>query len=271
MCRSRRSSRIASMRIWSPSGSNTYRSGWARRSTRSGEPSSSAANASAAARLPTPGGPWSRYACAGPSASAARSRRFASGCSGKVSNLSTDLHGEVAGRLRAVERDDPLREHRGQLPIGPVDGGAKVSSLALDAVGRVPGPPRRLVRVEEDQERAIGEEPAGRLEVQLQHAVDSEPTRDPLVGERRVDVAVADDVGPALERGLDHAGDELRARGREERRLGPRRQLLPVQQELAHALAEVGAAGLARRDDVPPLCDERLAEEGGLGRLARAG
>src|SRR5919198_532380 len=172
MCRSRRRSRIASM-----SGSRMYRSGWARRSTRSGEPSSSAANATAAARLPTPGGPWSRYACAGPSASAARSRRFASGCSGKVSNLSTDLHGEVAGRLRAVERDDPLREHRGQVPVGPVDGGAKVTALALDAVGVVARPPRGLGRVEEDQERAVGEEPARRLEVQLQHALDAEPAR----------------------------------------------------------------------------------------------
>ena len=45
----------------------------------------------AAARFPTPGGPWKRYACAGPSASAARSRRFASACSGKLSKTSTDL------------------------------------------------------------------------------------------------------------------------------------------------------------------------------------
>src|SRR5918911_2724305 len=172
MCRSRRRSRIASMRIWSPSGSNTYRSGWARRSTRSGDPSSSAANATAAARLPTPGGPCSRYACAGPSASAARSRRFASGCSGKLSNLSTDLHGEVAGRLRAVERDDALREHRGQLPIGRVHGGAKVTALALDAVGIGACAAGGLGRVEEDEERAVGEEPARRLEVQLQHALD---------------------------------------------------------------------------------------------------
>src|ERR687884_1084048 len=216
MCRSRRRSRMASMRIWSPSGSSTYRSGWARRSTRSGDPSSSAANATAAAVLPTPGGPWSRYACAGPSASAARSRRLASGCSGKVSNLSTDLHGEVSGRLRSVEPADPLREHRGQLPIGPVDGGAKVTALALDAVEVVAGPPRRLVRVEEDEERAVGEEPLHRLEVQLQHALDAESARDSLVGERRVDVAVAEHIGAAVERGRDDLLDELRACGRKQ-------------------------------------------------------
>src|SRR5919198_1348100 len=265
MCRSRRRSRIASM-----SGSRMYRSGWARRSTRSGEPSSSAANATAAARLPTPGGPWSRYACAGPSASAARSRRFASGCSGKLSNLSTDLHGEVAGRLRPIERDDPLGEHRGQLSIGPVHGGAKVTAFALDTVGIAAGPPRRLSRVEEDQEGAIREEPARGLEVQLQHALDAEAARDPLVGERGVDVAVADDVRAVLERGLDHARDELGTRGREEGRLGPRRQLRAVQQKLPHALTEVGPPGLTRSDDLPPLRDERLTEEVGLGRFARA-
>src|SRR2546423_1249979 len=38
-------------------------------------------NARATSRLPTPCGPWKRYACAGPSASAASSSRFASACS----------------------------------------------------------------------------------------------------------------------------------------------------------------------------------------------
>ena len=65
-------SRMSSMRIWSPSGSSTYRSGCVRRSTRAWSPSSSAAKRSARSRLPTPGGPCRRYACAGPSASAAR-------------------------------------------------------------------------------------------------------------------------------------------------------------------------------------------------------
>ena len=41
-------------------------------------PTSSRANAQASARLPTPCGPWKRYACAGPSSSAASSSRFAS-------------------------------------------------------------------------------------------------------------------------------------------------------------------------------------------------
>src|SRR5919198_6554105 len=154
MCRSRRRSRIASM-----SGSRMYRSGWARRSTRSGEPSSSAANASAAARLPTPGGPWSRYACAGPSASAARSRRFASGCSGKVSNLSTDLDRDLSCGLCPVDGDDPAWEELRELPVGTIEDDCEVSVGALDAVA-LPPAPQSLVDVDGEEERAIRQQPA---------------------------------------------------------------------------------------------------------------
>ncbi len=51
------------------------------------------------------------------------------------------------------------------------------------------------------------------MQVELEHAFDAEAARDPLVGERRVDVAVADDVGAAGEGRADHLVDELRARG----------------------------------------------------------
>ena len=57
MWRSRRSSRTSSILIWSPCGSSTYRSGCARRETRSPSLSSSPANAIAARRFPTPAGP----------------------------------------------------------------------------------------------------------------------------------------------------------------------------------------------------------------------
>ena len=91
-----------------------------------------------------------------------------------------------------------------------------------------------------------------------------------MVGERGVDVAVADDVGAALERGPDDALDELGARGRKQRSLGPGRQLVTVEQELADALAEVRPARLARADDLSTLRLEGLAQELGLRRLARA-
>ena len=115
-----------------------------------------------------------------------------------------------------------------------------------------------------------GSTPRDRVQVQLEHALEAEAARDPLVGERRVEVAVADHVGAALERRRDHVLDELRARRGEERRLGPGRDLALGEQQLAHPLAELGPAGLARGDDLAAVGGERLGEQLGLGRLAGA-
>src|SRR4051812_48111940 len=134
MCRSRRSSRTGSMRIWSPSGSRTYRSGCARRETRPGSPRSAPANAIAARRFPTPRGPWKRYACAGPSASPALRRPLASSCSGEVSKVSMDFLGDHVCLGRPVEHDDTLGEDLGDLAVGAVDLGGELVPLALDAV-----------------------------------------------------------------------------------------------------------------------------------------
>src|SRR2546430_2793910 len=220
MCRSRRSARTSSIRIWSPTGSTRYRSGWTPLVTRLCSPINSAANARAAVRLPTPAGPWKRYACAGPSESAARSRRFASCCSGKLSNASTDLLCDLLGRLLAVDGHDAVGEHRRQLAVRAVDGAVEVFTFALDAVGEA-CPGRCSRRIDENEDDAVWEQPADRGLVQLQDRLDAEPARDSLVGERRVDVAVADDVLAGLERGADHALHELRPRGGEQRPLGP--------------------------------------------------
>src|SRR6185312_10218473 len=270
MCRSRRISRTASIRIWSPSGSSTYRSGCERRSTRGSPPSSSEANASAVARLPTPAGPWKRYACAGPSLRAACRSRFASSCSGTLSKLSEHLLGDLARRARAVDRLDSLRKDFGELAVGGVDAHPEVVVLALDAVAIGSDPARRLGRVDQQQEGAVGQHAEHRLEVQLEDAVEPEPARDPLVGERRVEVAVADHVRAALQRRRDHLLEELRPRRREQRRLGPRRHLALGQQQLAHPLTELRPARLARGDHVAALARERLGEQLRLGRLAGA-
>src|SRR3954468_5681214 len=101
-------------------------------------------------RLPTPGGPWKRYACAG-SASAAVSRRFASICSGTASFRRSDMRLEILGhrpgdlvhRPRAVDGHDALREALRQLGVRLVHAGAEVVALALDPVARRAKPPRR--------------------------------------------------------------------------------------------------------------------------------
>src|SRR5207244_12899276 len=103
-----------------------------------------------------------------------------------------------------------------------------------------------------------------------EHALDTETPRDTLIGERGVKVAVADDDGAALERRSDHLVDELRARRGEQGRLGPGRDSVPRQKELAHPLAERCPAGLTRRDHVAAGLPNRLGEQLGLRRLPRA-
>ena len=61
------------------------------------------------------------------------------------------------------------------------------------------------LRIDQDEEGAVGKEPAGRRQIEVEHALDAELARDALVGERRVDVAVAEHVPAGLERGSDHA------------------------------------------------------------------
>ena len=116
-----------------------------------------------------------------------------------------------------------------------------------------------------------GQQAARRLEVQLEHGVDAEAARDPLVGERRVDVAVAEHGGAASQGRCDHALDQLRARRGEQRGLGPGDDLLvAVEDDLPHGLAELGAARLARGHDFAAVGLERPLQELDLRRLARA-
>src|SRR4051812_16308350 len=95
---------------------------------------SARANTRATSLLPTPGGPWKRYACAGPSRSAASRRRPASGCSEKRANVLTNLLRNRVGGARAVDRDDPAGLRRGQRAIPRVDPLHELGPLALDPV-----------------------------------------------------------------------------------------------------------------------------------------
>src|SRR4051812_42759443 len=165
---------------------------------------SCAANATAAARFPTPGGPWKRYACAGPSASAARSSRFASACSGKLSNASTYLLGDLVGRPVAVYGRDALGIHRCERTVRLVDRAVEAFPLALDPVRGLP-PLKCHLWIDEDQEGPVRQEPTDSREIELEHTLEAETSRKALVGERRVDVPVADDRASCAERRRDHA------------------------------------------------------------------
>src|SRR5882724_11592745 len=175
MCRSRRSSRMSSMRIWSPTGSIRYTSGCEPRPTRPRSPISSPANAIATARLPTPGGPWKRYACAGPSsASAARSSRFASACSEMFSKTSTDLLVQFSNWPRAVEQKHAARVPPGDYAVSVEHALPELPTLPLDAVRALSDTCRGGVGVDLEDERDVRQKAARRDPVQLVDLVDAE-------------------------------------------------------------------------------------------------
>src|SRR3954452_5243633 len=242
------------------------RSGFAR-ATGSLPPMSCAANATAAARFPTPGGPWKRYACAGPSASAARSSRFASACSGKLSNASTYLLGDLVGRPVAVYGRDALGIHRCEGTVRLVDRAMEVLPLALDPVRRLPSLECDFW-IDHDEEGPVWQEPTGSCEVELEHALETNASRKALVGERRVDVPVADDRVSCAERRSDHTLHELGTGGCEQRGLPPRAHLDPVEQKAPDLLAEQRAPWLTGRDDLAAVGAQSLGEQVRLRGLA---
>src|SRR4029079_6324086 len=163
-----------SIRIIAPSASVTCRSGWVRPSTRRGAPRSAPASARAAGRFPTPAGPWEREACAGPSASAASSRRFASACSGMSANVVTDLRCDLGDASAAVDHDVALSEPCRQRQIRRRPAGPERRPGALDAIALVAHAGERGVDVDLDEERQIGKEAADGGQVEREHVLDPE-------------------------------------------------------------------------------------------------
>src|SRR5918994_1893506 len=270
MCRSRWSARISSIRIISPSASSAKRSGCVPASTRRSSPSSSPAKARAAARLPTPAGPWKRYACAGPSFTAAASRSRASGCSANALKLTLDPLRERVGVERTVEHDHAVREQLGQLLVPARDSVVEGGVLALDPVRLLADAGRRRPRLDREHERPVGQQAPGREHVHLEHLVDPELAPDPLVDDRAVEVAVEQHVGAPVERRADDFGHDLGARGGVEERLRPRRHRAAVEDEIADGLAELRLARLPRGHDLAALRLEDRPQPLHLRRLAGA-
>ena len=250
MCRSWCRSRIRSMRIISPSASITRRSGCtpaphalARR--RAAPP----ANASAAVRLPdarraveeigvrVPAGERRRRAGASPRPAQERTRtapRISSAiCLGRA-------------RARRRRRTAPGTAPRARrTPSRSARRKSTPSRSIRSSSPPMPAPPPRPRRAAGGSVRS-GSSPPTTAQVEVEHPLEPEPAPDALVGDRRVEVAVADDDRAARERRPDHLLDVLRARRRVQRRLGPRRDVAAVEQQLADRLAERCPARLAR-------------------------
>ncbi len=80
------------------------------------------------------------------------------------------------------------------------------------------------------------------------HQLDPQSASASLIGERRIDTAVAHHPGSFCQRGPDHLRGELCPLGGEQQRLGPRRHLvLGVQQQVADPLPGPGSPGLTHR------------------------
>ena len=178
-----------------------------------------------ASRLPTPAGPWKRYACAGPSASAAAKQPLRLGLLRKGRERAHGSSRRARWARCAVENDDALREERRRavaVPAGHDQAEARRPRARSDRAR----PPMAGLAPRESTLRTnvrSGSRPPVTTLFSSEHALDAEPAGDPLVGERRVEVAVADDVGATLERRPDHLGDMLGARPPQRAPLRPRR------------------------------------------------
>ena len=161
-----------------------------------------------------------------------------------------DLLGEQLGARGSVDDHEPVRLALCELPVSAGCAGVEVVFLALDPVALAAHAADGVVGADLEQDRAVGHQPLDGGEVELEHPLEAEAAGDALVGDRRVDVAVADHGGAARERRPDQLLDVLGTRGRVERRLGPRSDVAAVEDEVADLLAERRAAGLAREDDL---------------------
>src|SRR6059058_1008520 len=244
----RSSSRIASMRIARAPfgfvsggvGTSTWRSGcWrsvaSRQARHTPHPargqSSAWANASAVVIRPAPAGPTNAYACATRSVSSARRSsatargwsRIASSATQELLDDRAHLRGDhVQWRGRAHEAH-ALGLRAPDLEVAPPYAPVEGDRLTLEAVAPpAADPPEPLDGIEVEEQREVGQDAAGRPDIQLadQVGVDAAPVA--LVRHGRVGVAVAEHDAAALEPRADLLCDVLVARGHEQEDLDER-------------------------------------------------
>ena len=202
----------------------------------------------AAARFPTPAGPWKRYACAGPRRArprAAASPRVAPGRQRRRSG--SPPRSRRSARVRRRRRTDPGSV--GELAIHLDD---QRPELAAARSIRSPLSPTRATAVSRSiSTRTVRSGITRRRRSGSVEDVSTPSRGRALIGDRGVEVAIADHRRPALERRTDHLVDVLCPRRRVERgfRRAPRGRRGG---RVRGRLAERGPAGLARRDDFTP-------------------
>src|SRR5436190_9344749 len=237
------------------------------------------ANASAVVIRPAPVGPTNAYACTTRSVASARRRRatargwsrIASSATQEVLDERAYLRGDHGRGLGRAHKPHALGLRAPDLQVAPPHAPVEGERLTLEAVAPpAADPPEPLDGIEVEVQREVGQDAAGRPDIQLadQVGVDAAPVA--LVRHGRVGVAVAEHDAAALEPRADLLCDVLVARGHEQEdldeRFGPDARML---EQAAHGDPEARPVGLTGPLDSAPFGAEPTSEAPHLGRLAR--
>src|SRR4029079_18625773 len=128
-------------------------------------------------------------------------------------NVVTDLLGDLGDAAASVDHDVPLRKAPGERPVRLRDARPELRLGTLDAVALVADPGERGVDVDLHEEGEVWQEDVDGGQVQREPLLRPELAAGALIGDRRVDIAVADDRRAAGERRPDQLLDLPRACG----------------------------------------------------------
>ncbi len=186
----------------------------------------------------------------------------------------------VVGRIGRVDDREPpgLRRGKGEESVADaaMEGEVELGLEPGDVAGCLARKAILDRQVEED--RQVGLEAVGRGRLELAESLERHACPEPLVGQRRIGEAGADDRSTGADRRADHLADQLPPRGVEEQGVGQRigrgGRPGPRQEDLADAFAEPRAARLAGEMDVETgsggMVGEMVGEGDRLGGLAGA-
>src|SRR5581483_8217865 len=185
-----------------------------------------------------------------------------------------DLARQLVDRPRGVEDDDASARAARDRVEAFADPPVELDRLALEAIGRADGACAReaFLGREIEDERERRRDAAAREVVDRPHGVDRQAAAVALVRDGRIGEPIGHDDRSALERRHDESADVLRAvrEVEEELGLGGRSGRRLVEQHSPERATELGAARLARQDDVEAVAPERVREARGLRRLPGA-
>ncbi len=189
------------------------------------------------------------------------------------------LHGggDPGGQVLDLQRG--IEHHVGTVVVpGPVqeglpDAGMEIVGLGfepvLGAVALCAAEPTGQ-RIDVEQDGQIGAETVGGPAVQPQHLLGPQSASDPLVGDRGINEAIANDRGPAGQGRKDDLLDMGGAGCGEHQGFGAGIDFAAavVEHEGTQFLADGGASGFTGADDFTPTVLEPTDQQGGLGGFA---